>query len=83
LTRLLLFNELIPFELIYLKTQRLTDVINGTVDELVENGTIAIDHDYKINLDKITEPKSIEQLQAMTSLKEIGQTYYPSLLLAY
>jgi hypothetical protein len=71
--------ELRPFELVYLQSQRLKEVIHGTVNELVENGTIAIDKDHKIKLDKITEPKSIEQLQTMTSLKEVGQTIYPKL----
>lgn len=74
-----IFN-LSPFELIYLKDQKLSAVINGTVNELIDNETIKINSDNTIELGENDSAKSVEQRQAATILKEHGKTYYPTLL---
>jgi hypothetical protein len=68
-----------PFELVFLETQRLANVINGTVNELVENGTIAINNN-NVELVKRAATINKEQLQVTTILSSLGSTYYPNLL---
>lgn len=50
--------NLMPYELIYLKTQKLTSVINGFVNELIENKNIKVNLDNTIEVKKVTVPKS-------------------------
>lgn len=69
-----------PFELVYLKTQRLSNVINGTVNELVDNGTIKVNSDNSIELEKSNATNNNAQLQVISVLFELGNSFYPSLL---
>lgn len=69
-----------PFELVYLKTQKLGNVINGTVNELVDNGTIKVNEDNTIELAKSNATINNFQLQVTSVLTELGTTYYPNLL---
>jgi len=69
-----------PFELVYLKTQKLSNVINGTVNELVDNGTIKVNSDNTIELAKSNATNNNTQLQVTSALSELGQSFYPSLL---
>jgi len=69
-----------PAELIYLKTQDLSQVINGTVNELVENETIHVHHDGTLELAKNGNTHYIEQLQITSTLSERGRISYPMLL---
>jgi hypothetical protein len=68
------------FELVYLKTQKLSNVINGTVNELVDNGTIKVNSNNTIELAKSNATNNNTQLQVTLALSELGQTFYPSLL---
>ena len=72
--------KLQPFELVYLKTQKLGNIINGTVNELIDNKTIIVNSDNTIELVKSNNINSKEQLQTTTVLKELGKTFYPNLL---
>jgi len=72
--------DLHPFELVYLKTQGLSNVINGTVNELVENGTIEVNSDNSIRLAKNNSTNNNSQLQVTSVLSELGITFYPTLL---
>ncbi len=74
-----IFN-LQPFELVYLKTQKLSTVINGTVNELVDNGTIKVNENNSIELDKSNATINNSQFQVTSALTELGTTYYPNLL---
>lgn len=69
-----------PFELVYLKTQKLSNVINGTVNELLDNGTIKVNSDNTIELAKSNATNNNTQLQVTSALSELGQSFYPSLL---
>jgi len=71
--------DLQPFELVYLKTQKLNDVINGTINELIHNGVIKINDKNKVELVKNKATVNNSQLQATTSLKELGTSYYTDL----
>ena len=72
--------KLQPFELVYLKTQKLGNVINGTVNVLIDNKTIIINPDNSIELIKTNNTNSKEELQTTTVLSELGKTFYPNLL---
>jgi hypothetical protein len=68
-----------PFELVYLKTLKLGNVINGTVNELVDNETIKVNEDNTIVLAKSNATLDKSQLQVTSALSELGTTYYPTL----
>lgn len=69
-----------PFELVYLKTRQLTDVINGTLHELVDNGGIELKNDNLIVANDNYIPGNREQWQVVTTLKESGPQHYQQLL---
>lgn len=69
-----------PFELVYLKTQKLGNVINGTVNELVDNGTIQVNENNTIELARSNATINNSQFQVTSALTELGTTYYPTLL---
>lgn len=71
--------ELQPFELIYMKTRNILNLINGTVNELIKNGTIKINDDETVKLSKSVSVNNIEQLQVASILNEIGTTFYAKL----
>jgi hypothetical protein len=74
-----LIYNLQPYELVYLKTQKLSNVIKGVVNELIENSTIKVNSDNTLELVKTGEIKSIEQLQTIAVLNDLGKTFYPIL----
>lgn len=74
-----IFN-LQPLELVYLKTQRLSNVIAGTMNELFDDGTIGVNTDHSVELIKKGTSNSPEQLQATVVLSESGSISYPNLL---
>jgi hypothetical protein len=73
-------SDLLPLELVYLEKQQLSHVVNGTLNELIDNGTIQVYSDKSIQLVKNANSKSVEQLQATVVLSELGRTFYPSLV---
>jgi hypothetical protein len=72
--------DLQPLELVYLKTQKLANVINGVVNQLIGSKVIKVNSDY--TLEKATEnpPKNVEEYQVLDILKRVGKTYYPYLV---
>lgn len=73
-------HKLQPFELVYLKTQKLSDVINGAVNELVVNGAIKVNENNSIELAKSYATTNNSHLQVISAMTELGTTYYPDLL---
>jgi uncharacterized membrane protein YgcG len=65
---------------VYLKTQKLSDVINGTVNELVVNGTIKVNSNNSVELEKSNATNDNTQIQVTSVLAELGNTFYPNLL---
>lgn len=72
--------KLQPYELIYLKTQKLSNVIHGVVNELIRDKTIVVLSNNTMELSKNGHAKSIEQLQATSMLSLLGRTVYPKLM---
>ncbi|MEC4048904.1 DUF1399 domain-containing protein [Flavobacterium sp. SUN046] len=72
--------QLHPFEVVYLKTQKIENVINGTVNELIDNKTIVINTDDSMKLSDLKEIKSKEQQQTVTVLDEFEKIFYHTLI---
>ena len=69
-----------PYELVYLKTQQLAQVIHGEVSELVDRGIVKVNADNTLTLEKSNATTTNEQLQVTSVLHEMGTVYYPALL---
>ncbi len=72
--------KLQPFELVYLDTQNIATVINGTVNELVRNEVIVINADKSIDLLHGNATSNHLQLQVTSILAESGTVFYPNLI---
>ncbi|WP_445432694.1 glycine-rich domain-containing protein [Chryseobacterium indoltheticum] len=73
--------DLQPYELIYLKDRNISSVVNGTVNELIDNGSIKINEDQTISTHKLTFIQSREHQQVIDLLKDLGKTSYPNFLI--
>lgn len=72
--------KLQPYEMIYLKTQKLSNVIHGVVNELIKNKTIAVLSNNTMELSKNAHAASTEQLQVTSMLSLLGRTVYSKLM---
>jgi hypothetical protein len=72
--------DLQPFELVYLKTQKLSKVIIGTLNEMVVNKTVKVKSNNLLELNINGPIQSSEQHQAVKALKELGKTTFHNLL---
>ena len=67
-------------ELIYLRMRKLSHVVNGVVNVLVDNGTIIVNKNKTVELSGNTKTFSREQQQVVAVLAEFGRMPYPILL---
>ena len=67
-----------PLEVVYLKTQKVENIINGTVNELIENKTIVINTDKSIKIADLKNAKSKEQYHIIEFLNEYEKIFYPT-----
>ncbi len=65
-----------PYELVYLQRQKISDVINGAVSELVDNGTIQVNANKTIELVKRDSALNKSQFQVVTVLSELDSSLY-------
>jgi hypothetical protein len=72
--------KLHPHELVYLKTQNLTNVVNAVLNDLFVNQSITIKKDDKFEAVELGTVKSKEHLHAFATLKEMGKASYEMLL---
>lgn len=70
-----IFN-LQPLELVYLKTQRVKDIINATVNELIKNRVIKVLSNNSLQLSGIGATDSMEQLQVVNVLHDLNISFY-------
>lgn len=75
----LVFN-LSPNELIYLKKQRISDVINGITNELVKTNRVKIHLDKRLERVENSLPKTLEEYQILDVFDSLGKVHYPLLL---
>ena len=69
-----------PLELVYLKTQDLSAVINGEVNQLVEERVIAAHSTNVMELKQDYEGTKLEHLQIAQVMKQYGKSHYTWLL---
>ena len=70
-----------PYELIYLQNKNISSVINGALNEMIDNGSIKINEDKTISTNKLTFIQSREHQQVIDLLKDLGKTSYPNFLI--
>lgn len=73
-------NNLQPFELIYLKTKRLSNVVHGNVNQLIKQKKIFINKDNSLELNINSHAKNIEEFTTIETLRHLGKVNYPVLL---
>jgi uncharacterized protein (TIGR04222 family) len=74
-------HSLAPMELVYLKTQKLDNVIHGHVSQLVDTGAITVvQKNQALKIGSITKPLSIEEYTIFEALKHSGPVSYHVLL---
>lgn len=69
-----------PLEMVYLKTQKLSNVINGVLNALIENWHVTVYTDNTLARSEKDHTGSLEEVQVLETLKGLGRTYYPNLL---
>ncbi len=69
-----------PLELVYLKTQKLSNVIHGTINQLVEEGVIAVHDNFTLEHTLKLKVKNIEEHQVLDTLHKSGNVHYSTLL---
>ncbi len=73
-------HHLKPLELVYLKTQKLSNVIHGTINQLVEEGVIAVHDNFTLEHTLKLKVKNIEEHQVLDTLHKSGNVNYSTLL---
>ncbi|MCH5717193.1 glycine-rich domain-containing protein [Niabella hibiscisoli] len=70
-----------PMELVYLKTQKLENIINGTLNEMFEKGMVYMDKDDRISTG-VDQKRSLneDEAQVVMTLNETGSTFYSILM---
>lgn len=73
--------HLSPLELVYLKEQKLSKVINGVVNELIKKGAITVNSDYSLQYQKnMYDFQDKEEEVVHSTLKDYNSSFYPILL---
>jgi len=69
-----------PYELVYLDTQKLPNVVHGVVNELVKNEVVDVYSNNTMELSKNGSAATVEQLQVTSMLNLLGPTTYQKLM---
>ena len=74
--------DLEPYELVYLENQKIEKVINGTVNELIDEKIILVNDDYSIRLNSFdtNKIKLKEQRQTINVLDNFEKIFYTTLI---
>jgi hypothetical protein len=72
-------HQLRPFELVYLKTQQLQNVVHGNVNPLVKEGVIVVKNE-KLKLHEQASANTLEEFTIIETLKHLGDVSYAPLL---
>jgi len=73
-------HSLQPAELVFLKTDRLTNVIHGEMDQLIREGKVEVTGGSTIQLISNATPRTLEEFTITNTLRELGGVHYPTLL---
>lgn len=72
--------KLQPAELVYLKTQRIENVIHDTINRLLDRGAITINSQHILQQSSVATGNNKEEHQVLDVLQTFGQTGYTELL---
>jgi hypothetical protein len=72
--------DLQPMEIVYLKTQKLYRVIDGTLNQLIVNKKVVVSDEVMLKFVEGSEPVTIEEYQILDALKGTKQVPYESLV---
>ena len=72
--------ELDPMEVMYLKTQQVSNVVHATVNQLIVNKKLYLLKDSRIEKAEAIEPTNLEEYIVLETLALQGNIQYPSLL---
>lgn len=73
-------NTLHPFELVYLETQKLSNVIHGTINQQIDENLIVVNSDYTIEHTLTLKANTIEENLVLNTMQHLGKTNYPTLV---
>lgn len=69
-----------PIELIYLKTQKVSEVIHGFMNQLVKENKIIVNEDNSLEVAPDAKPDTVEEYTIIETLKGMEKAFYPALL---
>ena len=72
--------DLHPFELVYMSSNKLSDVVNGVVNRLVDEHFIRVNSDRSLQKIKSENATSLEEYQVLQQLDKETRSFYPGLL---
>lgn len=71
--------HLTPLELVYLKTQNLSSVINGNLSQLVDKGNIKVSGPNSLKKSTNAKSRTVEEYTIIETLQKTGTIEYPKL----
>jgi hypothetical protein len=72
--------DLHPMEVIYLKTQKISNVVTGTMNQLVSDRKVIVGDDYALRCVDGSKPGTLEEYIVLETLGRSGKLKYPALL---
>lgn len=72
--------DLDPLELVYLRTQKLSNVVHGVMSPLITDKMVLVHNDLSLSLNSAGPWQTLEEHQVMTTLEQTGRRQYASLL---
>ena len=79
-SRFSFIHSLQPPELVFLKTDKLTNVIHGEIDQLIRDGKVEVTSGSAIEMVSTAAPRTLEEFTIAGTLSELGRVHYPTLL---
>ena len=72
--------DLDPMEVVYLKSQEISNVINGVVNQMVLNKKLQVTTGHVLQLVRGSKPTTVAEYTVMETIERTGQIDYPGLL---
>jgi len=72
-------HSLRPQELVYLKTQKLANVVHGSVNQLIQENVLSVKNE-KLYIKSEDAPANIEAFTILETIKSVGTGNYPPIL---
>ncbi|MDJ1472660.1 glycine-rich domain-containing protein [Xanthocytophaga flava] len=69
-----------PIELVYLKTQKVSEVIHGFMNQLVKENKIIVNEDNSLEVATHAKPDTVEEYTIIETLSGMEKAFYPALL---